>query len=276
MDSNKIAVVGYGYVGKAIVNMFRSHYHLVIFDPQYDSSHNDDRMTFSGDFNDSSDCLLGIVCVPTPSNEDGSCDTRLVEEAVQNLKTKIVMIKSTIEPGTTERLKQKTQKRIVFSPEYVGESKYYNPYFNSDMKAVPFFIAGGSEKDCNEVFDIVVPILGPTKTYFKTTSLNAELIKYMENAFFATKITFVNEFYNICQSLGADWHNVREGWLLDPRIEKMHTAVFPEKRGFSGKCLPKDTEALVQVAKKNGYEPTFLDQILKSNKKFQKNTNIGK
>ena len=90
------------------------------------------------------------------------------------------------------------------------------------MKETPFLIVGGDQSDSREIVEILEPIMGPTKTYFTCSALEAEVIKYMENSFFATKVTFVNEFFNICQALGANWYRVREGWLLDPRINKMH------------------------------------------------------
>ncbi|MFA4846202.1 MAG: hypothetical protein WC654_06625 [Patescibacteria group bacterium] len=270
MQNKKIAVIGYGYVGKAFVKMLEGHYDVMVYDPLCNQSHNLNGITFTESMQGFEDCCLGVVCVPTPQSPDGSCDTSHVEKAIEQLNTDLIVIKSTITPGTTDALRVKTGKRVVFSPEYVGESKYYNPFFGSDMKEVPFVIAGGDPKDCNDFFDLLVPILGPTKTYFKTTSLSAEIIKYMENTFFAVKLTFINEMYNICQALGADWYSVREGWLLDPRVEKMHTAVFPSDRGFKGKCLPKDTEALVQAAKKKGYDPRFLQEMIDHNSSLVK------
>jgi len=270
MQRKKIAVIGYGYVGKAFVKMLEGHYDVVIYDPAYNPSHNYDGVHFVDALQDFKECSLGVVCVPTPQSPDGSCDTSYVRSTLETLNSPLIVIKSTVTPGTTDELRTQSGKRIVFSPEYVGESKYYNPFFGSDMKEVPFVIAGGNDKDCNDYFDILIPILGPTKTYFKTTSLSAEVIKYMENTYFAIKLTFINEMYNICQTLGADWYAVREGWLLDPRVERMHTAVFPSDRGFKGKCLPKDTLALVQAAKNKGYEPRFLQEMIENNSSFIK------
>ncbi|MBI5370025.1 hypothetical protein HZA85_02465 [Candidatus Uhrbacteria bacterium] len=265
MPQKKIAVIGYGYVGKAFVNMVKNHYDVMIYDPAYTPEHNQGNITFTNSLNGFEDCCLSAICVPTPQAEDGSCDVSLVERTLENLNSQLIVIKSTVTPGTTDELRTKSGKRLVFSPEYVGESKYYNPFFNNNMKEVPFVIAGGSDQDCNDYFDLLIPILGPTKTYFKTTSLSAEVIKYMENTYFAIKLTFINEMYNICQALGADWYAVREGWLLDPRVERMHTAVFPSDRGFKGKCLPKDILALVQAAKSKGYNPRFLQEIIENN-----------
>lgn len=274
-ENNKknVSVVGYGYVGKAMVQMLKDHFNVLVYDPGYSVKDNYENIQFCSSIEDLQIGELGIICVPTPQATDGHCDSTAVEESVKKLNTPVIMVKSTVSPGTTEKLKKETGKRIVFSPEYVGESKYYNPYFNNDMKAVPFFIIGGDNEDCNYVLKYIVDILGPTKQYYKTTSLNAEVIKYMENSYFAMKVTFANEFYNICQALGADWYSVREGWLLDPRVERMHTAVFPEKRGFGGKCLPKDTSGIVFAANKAGYRPEFMEAMINSNKKFTDQNN---
>ena len=102
------------------------------------------------------------------------------------------------------------------------------------------------------------------------TSKEAEIVKYMENTFFATKITYCQEMYDLCERVGADWNTVREGWLADPRINPMHTAVFRNDRGFGGKCLPKDTNAMAEYMRKNGVEPIVLDAVLKKNKEFRK------
>ena len=250
--------------------MLEGHYDVIVYDPAYHANQSIEGITFVDSVQGCDACAMGVVCVPTPQAPDGSCDTTYVRDTIEKLSSPLIVIKSTVTPGTTDELRATTGKRIVFSPEYVGESKYYNPFFGNDMKEVPFVIGGGSDRDCNDYFDLLIPILGPTKTYFKTTSLSAEVIKYMENTYFAIKLTFVNEMYNICQALGADWYSVREGWLLDPRVEKMHTAVFPSDRGFKGKCLPKDTQALVQAAKKKGYDPRFLQEMIENNSTFIK------
>ncbi len=104
------------------------------------------------------------------------------------------------------------------------------------MVDVPFVIIGGEQDARRWFIDQMLLVLGPTKTYFQCKGLETELINYAENAFFATKITFVNEYRRVCEAFGADWHSVREDWLLDPRVERMHTAAFEGNRGFAGKC----------------------------------------
>jgi len=258
MEKMKIGIIGSeGYVGKAVYSLFKDHYEIVAKDKE-------------GDYSKINECYLGVVCVPTPMKEDRSCDTSIVEEIIQNLKTPLILIKSTIPPQFTEYLKLIYKKRIVFSPEYSGQSSYWQPYkFGIDMKECPFVILGGDSKDTKEIIDILTPVLGPTKFYYQVSSTEAEIIKYMENTFFATKIIFVNEFKNICDAFGADFYKVREGWLLDPRINKMHTMVFKEKPGFSGKCLPKDINAIVKACEGKDYNPKLLKEVISSNERFK-------
>ena len=95
------------------------------------------------------------------------------------------------------------------------------------------------------------------------------MAKYMENEFYATKVAFCNELYDICESVDVDWNEVRELWLSDPRLHRMHTAVFKDNRGFGGKCLPKDVRALVSIADKNNCNSLLLRGVLSSNKEVR-------
>jgi nucleotide sugar dehydrogenase len=283
MKKKVVGVIGYGYVGKAIVNFFKDHYIVEVYDPNYKNGFDGpgcperDKAIF---FNNSIEELdqradLIVIAVPTPmmdtDDEFKACDVSIVEETVAKLKSDTpILIKSTVAPGTTERLCKQYNKRIVFSPEFAGESKYWSPYeFDTDMKACPFVIFGGEDDVVDYVMDFMVVILGPTKKYYRTNATEAELIKYAENSFFATKVTFSNELKSICDAFGANFYKVRECWLLDPRINPMHTMVFPENRGFGGKCYPKDVNAIVAACRANGYEPELLQQVLRSNKKFR-------
>lgn len=264
----RIALFGYGYVGRAMADMLIRRYDVMVYDPLIGSESQKPFIQFVRNATDMRDCILSVIATPTPMNADGSCDTSLVEQSVRNAPTSLILIKSTISPGTTDRLRVATGKHIVFSPEYIGESSYFNPHFSGNMLETPFLICGGEKQHTRMIIDLLLPILGPTKKYFQTTALNAEIIKYMENVYFAAKVTFMNEMFEICETLGADWHEVREGWLLDPRVEPMHTAVFSEKRGFGGKCYPKDLSAFIVAAQRAGYNPELLQQVKRSNEYF--------
>lgn len=267
----KIAVIGYGYVGKASSELLTHKYNIDVYEPNEASRISDnekiDFITRKQQQKNHYD--FAVVCTPTPMKENGDCDTSYVHDAIDNTNADLFMIKSTVEPQTTDKLIMKTAKRIIFSPEYVGESRYHNPYFPEKMIETPFWILGGNKEDTTKALDYLLPILGPAKQYMQMSALEAELIKYMENTFFATKITYCQEMFDICEAVGADWNTVREGWLLDPRINPMHTAVFRDDRGFGGKCLPKDTNALARYAEKKGLNPILLNAVLRKNKKIR-------
>jgi len=258
----KIALIGLGYVGSAFKNLVEDHYDLVTYDPKYNAIYPQTEIDA---------CELAVICVPTPMAEDGTCDISIVEAAISKLNNTHILLKSTVAPGTTAQLQKITGKDVCFSPEYIGESSYYNPVYTS-MKETPFLIVGGPKAEREYMFTIFETILGPYAHYFGCEAIEAEVIKYMENSFFATKVTFVNEFYEIAQQFGADWHSVREGWLLDERIGRGSSTVFANRRGFSGKCLPKDINAIVAASEAQGYTPNLLKQVINSNEQFLKKT----
>lgn len=254
-DTKQIALIGFGYVGKGMHKIFPE---AILHDPAqgYDNA-------VAVNASD-----LAIICVPTPMKDNGECDTSIVESVIDWLETPLILIKSTIIPGTTEKLRKKYGKRICFSPEYIGEGKYYTPVQYPDPTNPlqhGFMIIGGEGKDCSDIMDIFTPKLGPACRIRIMTSLEAEIVKYAENAWGATKVTFANTLYEICQKLGANWYQVREGWIDDPRVEPMHTAVFPDKRGWGGKCYPKDVNAIYQIGKQAGANVDLLEAIIKTN-----------
>jgi len=249
-----------GHVGTAMHKLFEDHADMVAYDIRQDSRYPHDEV---------SGCDFAVVCVDTPISPEGGCDISNVVESIKALPVDRVLLKSTIPPGTTDALSTDIGKSICYSPEYVGETSYYNPFWQNGIKGIPFVIFGGEPPVRRFFIDALAPILGPSKIYFQCTAIEAEIIKYMENAFLATKVTFATEFYHICQAFEADWHTVREGWLLDPRINSSHTAVFPQDLGFGGKCLPKDLRAIVHAAIEAGYGPNLLKEVLNSNSRFR-------
>ena len=253
----KTAIIGYGYVGKALGEMFPD---ALFFDPVNPAS------SRKQDIN--RQCDFAIIAVPTPMLPDGSCDTSIVESSVAWLRTPHILIKSTVPPGTIAKLSRKYRKKLVFSPEYTGESKYWSPY-NWKIVEEPFLILGGPRTETGFMLNLFKKKMGPVKRYFQTDSTTAEMVKYMENAFYATKVTFCNEFFEIARVFGVDYNELRELFIADPRLSPMHTLVFEDKRGFDGKCFPKDLNAIVQAAAKKKYDAKLLREVLTSNVKFR-------
>src|SRR3989344_2942876 len=185
------------------------------------------------------------------------------------------IIKFTVSPGTTVKLVKQTRKKIAFSPEYIGEGKYEIPYWKdlphpTNMKLHSFHIFGGAREVTTQFINLWQKVAGWSVVYQQTNAKTAELVKYMENSFLATKKIFCDEFYEIANALGVDYNELKELWLLDGRIGRSMTLIFPDSRGFSGKCLPKDTSAVVKFSERNGYEPKFLKEMIRSNKRFRK------
>ena len=259
--SKKIAIIGHGYVGQAMDSFFAKHYSVRVLDPKYflsgcniPQSAKNSTTFLSWTPEEMNECDVAVICLPTQPAPDGSCDVSLVEEAVRSLEVPLIIIKSTVAPGTTERLKKETGKRIVFSPEYCGESSYWTEYkFHTDIKETPWFTFGGDPQDTSEAVSLFMKVAGPTKTYHQTDATTAEMSKYVENTFYAMKVTFCYEIANICEKMGVDYYKMREAWLLDPRINRMHTAVFAENaKPWGGKCFPKDLAALIQASEEIG------------------------
>jgi len=263
----KIAIIGHGYVGKAMHQYFGEHYDIAIYDPALGY---DDTVKIN-------ECELAVVCVPTPMLDDGTCDTTIVEEVFEWLRVPLVLVKSTVPPGTTNYLQTKyPHGSVAFSPEYIGEGKYEVQWWKdkgyphpTDMRKHDFFIFGGRRDVTSKIIAFFQTVTGPDPKYIQTDSVTAELTKYMENSWGAMKVTFCNEFYEIAKALGVDYNEMRELWLLDGRVERMHTAVFPDKRGFGGKCFPKDVNGIVKRVEASGYVPELLLEVLRSNSKFR-------
>lgn len=270
----KIGLVGYGHVGKAMHNIF-GDWIKAIYDPYVEKPSNVESFNKKDAFNQVD---LAIINVMTPENKDGDCNISIVDESVDWLvKTgcPLILVKSTVIPGTIDSLKQKHNfSHIVFSPEYFGESKYFMPKEWSDPKAWPFHIFGGDEKDTAKCVEFFKPIFNPRTFYYQIDAKTAELIKYAENAWGATKVIWANEFFDICKALGVNFDKMREGWALDPRVEKMHTSVYEKNRGFGGKCFPKDIKAIIKKSQQAGYDPKFLKEVWNSNVRFRKEGKI--
>lgn len=231
----RLGIVGYGVVGSAMARLFRAVHDVFIFDKFLPS--------FSDDAHKRAihDCDLAFLSVPTPAGADGmSCDISAVEECAQWVQVPLC-IRSTVSPGTTDRLSMLTGRPIAFSPEYIGESANH-PW--QEEGECGFVIVGGPSGLCELVFSAYRECLPADTLFHCTTTRTAELCKYMENCFLATKVAFVNQFFDIATALGVDFDNLRKLWLLDPRVGSSHTLVTPE-RGFRGRCLPKDVAAMI-------------------------------
>jgi UDPglucose 6-dehydrogenase len=249
-----IGIVGYGVVGRSLHQLF-----------------GDDAVTYDqdgavADRKRINACRVTFVCVPTPMKADGSCDTSIVDDCVGWIESPYIVIRSTVTPGTTDRLRRDTGKSVLFQPEHLGETVAH-PMAN--VRSRQSIVLGGPLADCSAVADVYKKYYHSELQFHFTSSLAAEMTKYMENAFFAVKVTFCNEFFAIAEAHGVDFNELRELWLADPRINRDHTFVYPDNRGFSGKCLPKDVCAIIHSAARNGCDAALLKAVMAINDAYR-------
>lgn len=254
MDNRSVAIVGYGAVGRQLHVLFPD---AVIHDPAlgYDDQASVNR------------CRFAFVCVPTPSQPDGSADVSIVREVVGWLASDVIVIRSTVPVGTTKALAAETGKRLVFQPEYGPGETPDHPY--ADPLRIGWVVLGGDRDATSAVADLYKTVFNSSLVIQRTDSTTAELVKYMENAFLATKVAFCNEFYDIAAAVGVDYDELRELWLLDPRMGRSHTFVYSDDRGFGGACLPKDVSAIAVTAESVGVEPILLRSVEASNRRVR-------
>ena len=261
----KIGIVGQGYVGTAIKIGFESYYDLETYD-KFDSSKSTCNLKRLVDI-----CDVIFVCVPTPMDKDGSCHTGIVEEVISEInqysnKSQIVVIKSTVSPGTTERMNKKYKKvSVIFNPEFLTEAN-----FIEDFKNQTRIILGGTRKGTNKLRQVYSKVF-PKAHIIKTHSTIAELVKYMTNSYLATKVSFANEMYEICEKFDMDYDKVVEYATLDERLGVTHWSVpGPDgELGYGGHCLPKDINALISVAHELGIRTEVLEAVVETNDKVR-------
>jgi len=250
MRQPTVAIVGFGAVGQGLKQLFPD---AVTYDPPKGI----------GARQHVNACRFALVAVPTPLLPDGTIDTSAVEEAVDWIECPYIVIRSTIPVGTTDRLRDRTGKAVVFQPEYGPADTPEHPF--GDLRRIRWVILGGERAHTIPVADLYKTVFSSDIVIHQTDARTAELAKYMENCFLAVKVTFCNEFFDLAQVYGIDYNELRELWLLDPRIGRSHTFVFPEARGFGGRCLPKDIQGLVEAARALGYEPSLLAAAIAAN-----------
>jgi nucleotide sugar dehydrogenase len=241
MSKTKVGVLGNGFVGEAISFAFSSVADVYIFDIDPSRCLNDVESVHHCDF--------VFVCVPTPMHKDGSHDLSYVENVFEKATDRpIYIIKSTVLPGTTEVLsKQYPNFKIIFSPEFLTERTA-----KLDMLTQSRIILGG-ELSLTEKAKNLFNQRFKIRNIIQTDSKTAELTKYMNNTFFATKVSIMNEFKLLCDKIGANWEDALKGFVSDGRIGDSHLNVpgHDGKLGYGGTCFPKDVNALLSFSNKH-------------------------
>lgn len=260
----KVSIVGVGMVGGALEEYLKKNKNIDLF--VYDKGQE------RGSLVEVNKGEVVFICVPTPyKEEDGGFDLSYVEETCQKLEgSKVVVIKSTVLPGTTDYLQEKySQHKFLFNPEFLVESKALETMERPDRQIM------GYTKESKDVAQSVMNIL-PDAPYKKLMpSKEAEMVKYFGNNFLSVKVIFGNQLFDICQKLKINYDVVREAVSNDPRIGSSHLEIFHGGyRGYGGKCLVKDTRALIQLAEKNGIDLELLKKVEEINNELIKEQGI--
>jgi len=269
----KVGIVGWGYVGASTGLGLKDVHEVFVYDPFKDIEEfsvnmikelpykNMNNLTKINDIKDLSLVDVIFICLPTPSNEDGSANLFYIENFLNDLNKVlsggIIVIRSTVPPGTTIKLQVKYPKfKFVHNPEFLREkSPLYDFLYPSRI------VIGGTNKEAIEKVTDIYKQFECVKVI--TDTISSEMIKYTSNCFLANKISYFNEIYKICKKIGADPKTVAEAVSLDERIGRY--GIYGGKP-FGGSCLPKDIKALIHhIENKIGFEPHLLKAVKKVN-----------
>lgn len=265
-----IGVIGNGFVGNALVRGFLLDANLKIYDKDRKKAVNTLEETVN-----KSDYLF--ICLPTPMTkaDGGETDLSIIQGFIDEIApkvagtNKIIIIKSTVIPGTTKKLAEKYPDiRFCFCPEFLTARVAYLDLINASRT-----ILGGPPDVTKELEEQIFRQRFPGMAIFHTDYTSAEMTKYMCNLFFATKVTFCNEFYDIIQYFGLNYDEIIEMVLADGRIGRSHYKVGESSndscRGFGGTCFPKDINAMIHLCKKINIPTDVLEAVWKVNKRVR-------
>lgn len=249
-------IIGNGIVGKAVASFFigsKIFDKFSPFDPIEEVLNRD----------------IIFVCVPTPFKEGKGFDKTALEDAFENIskdgKERIVVIKSTSIPGTTDYFQDKyPHLKVLFNPEFLSEKTAQRDFVKPDKQLIGF------TPTSHDIAEQVLSLL-PDAPYKKIMPAKAaELAKYAINSFYATKVVFGNMLYDLSESLGIDYNIVKGAFVSDKRICDSHFDVMHDGyRGFGGKCLPKDLKCLLDLGEQMNVRVDILDSVDKMNEGYR-------
>ena len=259
-----IGIIGQGFVGNAVYEKFKSFFSVLTFDLNKEICNSSLSELIEK-------CKIIFTCVPTPMNLDGSCNTDVVEDLLNTLnnETKAIIVnKSTVPPGTTDRFNKKFKNlEIIFNPEFLTERNSIEDFNNQNR-----IILGGPRPATTKVKQIYSKVF-PNARMIKTGSKHAEMVKYFTNCFLANKVSFSNEMYDLCSALDLDYDKVVEYATIDSRLGKSHWSVpGPDGDfGFGGHCFPKDLSAIIKMTEDLGTVNNLLKSSQKTNNEVRTN-----
>lgn len=265
----KIGVIGNGFVGGAVRNGFSPNVgcdaEVFVYDKNPNKSTHTLQEVVNTDF--------VFVSVPTPSFQDGRINLNILESCLEEVnqcelnQDTIFLIRSTIVPGTTRKFQEKFPNlKLVFNPEFLTERSANFDFINQSR-----FILGGDIENVQRVSELYRWRFGKTVSIVETDFESAEMVKYMTNTFFATKVSFLNDMKLLTDKIGGSWEDVVEGFVRDSRVGHSHLNVpGPDGRmGFGGSCFPKDIQAIINFADDLDLDMSVLKGAWKTNLKVR-------
>ena len=247
----KIAIIGNGWVGKSMMQLFPDAYVYT------------DKIGTKEEVNKAE---IAFICVPTPAIGENKLDTSIVESCIEWCEAPLLVIRSTVNPGDCQKWALKYLKNIVFQPEYIGETTNH-PML--PQKERPFLILGGTMENNKKLIELYTQVYNANIDIRQVSSLEAEVIKLSENRAIAFKVSECQELYDVCELAGLNYYTIRQAvYGDDPRFNLWWTFVYPQKRGFNSKCIPKDIYAWAAWAESLGYNPKITRGILEKNKEW--------
>lgn len=249
-----VGIIGVGFVGGTLRYGFqRLGHHVKCYDIKWPASKLADVLNTQ----------LLFVCVPTPSVSDGSCDTTIVEETVRRLEQAgyrgLVVIKSTVPPGTTDKLHMRHKLALAFCPEFLREKCAYSDFVeNHDVCII------GTYRHVDQELIRLVHGYYPKK-FAMVTPMEAEFCKYFSNVFNALRINFACQFYDVCKAAGVEYAVVKNTVALRSSIGPHYLDCSEYFKGFGGSCLPKDTAAFAHYVRTLGVHAPMFQRIVDDN-----------
>jgi UDPglucose 6-dehydrogenase len=269
---SEIGIIGVGMVGRALLDCFARHTDVLTYDPKQGLHRHvwgDDRYPVSATVplaTMARECPVIFVCVPTPMHRDGRQDLSILTQVMEELNEfalgwPLVVIKSTVQPGATDQFVLSCPNlRVCFNPEFLREATAAADFRAQDRVVI------GSHGPVPELVSLY-HATHPAARQYMTTPRTAELVKYAANCFLAVKVSFANEFAQICAAQGVEYDELRRLLVTDRRIGESHLLVpGPDgKPGYGLTCFPKDLNAMIRSALDSGVAPTMLEAAWRKN-----------
>lgn len=254
----RVALIGNGYLGQAYEKVFPE---ALIYDEPKEMYAGED--TLEAGRVAVNACDVALIAVPTDYNERGELDTSIVEDVVGWCESDTILVKSALQPGTTDRLVKETGKNIAVSVEYIGEGNYFQPPHKyphpRDPKQHHMLVVGGKEPARTTAAELLWEQMSPDIRIHLVTALEAEITKMAENTYGALKVTWANVLRDVCDKYGVNFISVHQAWSEDGRVDPMHTRSVAHNRGWNSKCYNKDVAAFANVSDSEMLRGMVLD-----------------